>query len=189
MRRIYTILVLVLLAVVAAVCFVGVRWWNDSPEAERVTLTPARISEVRPMVALSTVDIYEEMPLKGRIGKRHIVARVALEGSVSFDLEKIGLEDRGDTVVVTLPPATVTLRESTRPDSYRVIDTWNESFLGSANFTAAEENALKRRFMEAARRGVYRKGYVDEAENRARQSVERLLGASTGRPVEVRVGS
>lgn len=184
-KKIYIALVSAAIVLVACLAVYAVRKWRSSPEVEHVTLTPARISEIRSMVELSTVEIYEELPLKGRIGTRHLVARVAMEGTVSFDLDSLRVSEQGDTITVTLPPEKVVMRESTRPGSYKVIDVWNDNAFGPSQFTTSEENALKRRFMESARRGVYRKGYVREARQRAARSVARLLSSSTGRPVRV----
>ena len=184
-RKIYTLLIL--LALLAAVAAGVILWrsWQSAPAADRARLSPARVSEIKSMVELSTVDIYEEIPLKGSIGKRHLVARVALEGSVSFDLDSLRVEERGDTVKVILPAAKVELRESTRPGSYEVIDVWNDALFGSAQFTTAEENALKRRLIDSAEKEIYRKGYVSEARRRAARSVADLLSGTTGRPVVV----
>ncbi len=184
-RKIYTsLIILVTLAALTAGVILW-RSWQSAPVADRARLSPARVSEIKSMVELSTVDIYEEIPLKGSIGKRHLVARVALEGSVSFDLDSLRVEERGDTVKVFLPPGKVELRESTRPGSYEVIDVWNDGMFGSAHFTTAEENALKRRLIESAVKGIYRKGYVVEARRRAARNVADLLSATTGRPVVV----
>lgn len=184
-RKIYTsLIILVTLAALTAGVILW-RSWQSAPVADRARLSPARVSEIKSMVELSTVDIYEEIPLKGSIGKRHLVARVALEGSVSFDLDSLRVEERGDTVKVFLPPGKVELRESTRPGSYEVIDVWNDGMFGSAHFTTAEENALKRRLIESAVKGIYCKGYVVEARRRAARNVADLLSATTGRPVVV----
>lgn len=185
MKKVYAIIIILAVAAVAVAGFVTVRNWQSSPEPERVRLAPAKVSEIKSMVELSTVELYEELPLKGSIGKRHLVARVLMEGSVGFDLEKLKVSERGDTIVVTLPPARVTLRESTRPGAYTVIDTWNDEPFGSAQFTTAEENALKRRFTESAVRGVYRRGDVKRARAAAIESVTTLLSGATGRPVIV----
>lgn len=170
---------------VVAVGFVAVRKWRSSPEPERVRLAPAKVSEIKSIVELSTVELYEEHPLKGSIGKRHLVARVVMEGSVAFDLEKAEGERawrhhhrrssarEGDTARIDAP------------GSYTVIDAWNDDPFGSAQFTTAEENALKRRFTESAVRGVYRRGDVKRARESAAQSVRTLLSGATGRPVVV----
>lgn len=153
-------------------------WHLTSPKADRVTLSPAKIENVKQMLRLSTVQLYEEVPVKGHVGKRHLVARLALEGSIDFDLDKLRIEENGDTVKVMLPPEIVTLRESTRPGSYVVIDTWNDNFFGSANITPKEENRMKEITIESAKKGIYTKGYVRKARADAARSLQSLLSAT-----------
>lgn len=179
-----TIRLIILLLVVAAVAGVVV-WWKSSPEADRVTMRDAKAIDIRPMVRLCSVEIYEDYPVKASIGTRHFFARETLRGSISFDLDSIARESRGDTLVVTLPREIVEIHESTEPDSYEVIDTWNDRFLGSDKFTAAEENEIKRKAVANYRRRIYAKGYVKRARAEARQNLQSLLAATTGRPVLV----
>ncbi|MDE6716884.1 MAG: hypothetical protein K2J70_01715 [Muribaculaceae bacterium] len=120
----WSVLLLAVGGIIAAVI-----WWKktdrEMPVAE---LEPAKIVDVRPMVRLCSVEIYEDVPIKANIGTRHIFARTTLNGTISFDLEQTRDEWRGDTLFVYLPPEIVEIRESTDRGSYKVIDTWNEKF-------------------------------------------------------------
>lgn len=173
----------ILLAAIGAVLV----WmqWHRSADVSRVELSDAFVRDIRPMVQLCSVEIYEEVPVKATIGTRHMVARETLTGSVSFDLEKLESHMSGDTLVVTLPPEIVVVRESTAPDSYRVIDTWNDRLFSSGNFTTAEENAIKRRVEASAVRLVYSKGYVGRARREAVANLASMLASVTGSPVKV----
>ncbi|MCI9285738.1 MAG: DUF4230 domain-containing protein [Muribaculaceae bacterium] len=174
-----TILAVVVLAGVAAA------WWYFSPEANRFTMHEAKISDLKPMVRLCSMDIYEDVPIKGHIGPRHIFARAALNGTVTFDLEQLKSEERGDTLIVTLPPEIVEIYESTEPGAYKVIDTWNENFFGSNHFTTEEENTIKSKVRDNFRKKVYAKGYVKRARAEARQNLTDMLGGLTGKRVIV----
>lgn len=179
-----TIRLIAVLLVVAA-CAGAVVWWKSSPDADRVAMHDARATDIRQMVRLCSVEIYEDYPVKASIGTRHFFARETLNGSISFDLDSIATESRGDTLVVTLPRETVEIHESTEPDSYEVIDTWNDRLFGSGKFTAAEENEIKRKAVANYRRHIYAKGYVKRARAEARQNLRAMLSAATGRPVIV----
>lgn len=174
MKTIYKIIIV---AVMLAATAFGL-WILVSPGASRISMTPAKIENVKQMLLLSSVRLYEEVPVKGTVGKRHLVARLVLEGSIDFDLENLSFEESGDTVEVTLPSETVTLRESTRPRSYTVIDTWNDNFFGSKNITTKEENRMKKLAIENARRQVYARGYVGQARADAVNSLKSLLSAA-----------
>lgn len=185
MRKIYQTLVVALL--VAIVCGVGyVIWlWRSEPAPERVKMTEARITDLRPMAELCTVDFVEDVPIKARIGKKHIFARTTLKGSISFDMEGVTPEYSGDTIRVRLPKEKIEILESTAPDSYEVIDTWNESLFGSGRFSTAEENAVKAKVKDNYRKGLYRRGYVSRAQKEARENLKGMLGALTGKTVIV----
>ena len=176
-------IILVLLLVAAVGCLV--LWWRQSPEASVATLTPAKISEIRSMVQLSTLNVYEEVPVKGHVGSRHMVARLTIEGDVAFDLEKLVTEMHSDTLVVILPPEIITLRESTAPSSYTVIDTWSDRPFRSGRFTTAEENRLKQLALEGAARRLYTSGCVKQARHDAVRSLAKLLKSITPGPVMV----
>ena len=66
-----------------------------------------------------------------------------------------------------------------------MIDTWNDSFMGSSKFTTAEENAIKSKARLQFIRRIYAKGYVRRARAEAVANLRTLLSAATGRPVEV----
>lgn len=179
LRWITIVLVLVAVAGLAI-------WWRNSPEVARENIRDARIRDIAPMVQLCTVEFYDEIPLKATKGSRHFFGKMGVEGSISFDLEKIGTAYRGDTLVVTLPPEIITLNESTEPGSYQVIDTWNDNFFGSSGFTASEENEIKHKVMSTYRGQMYAGGRVRRARREAAASLKGLLSAMTGRVVEVR---
>ena len=108
-KRFYLLAVIVVLAAIAAFGL----WWKSSSEVSRVSLSQAKIFDIAPMVQLSTVEFYEDLPLKAHVGRRHFFGRMTVSGSIGFDLDKIAQEQRGDTIFVTLPPEIVTVREST----------------------------------------------------------------------------
>ena len=176
-----------LLVIIAVVILVGAAaiWWVRSPKASRVTAHDSAITDISPMVRLCALDIYEDVPIKASIGTRHMFARATLNGSITFDLENIGLSEQGDTILVTLPREIVEIYESTDPGSYLVIDTWNDRFYGSEHFTTPEENAIKAKVRDNFRRKIYRKGYVRRARAEAADNLTSMLSGLTGKTVIV----
>lgn len=161
-------------------------WWFLRPgEHQDKSMRRALISEITPMVRLCSLDIHEDMPVRGHVGPKHIFARVTVNGTITFDLENLEIDERGDTLLVTLPREIVEIYESTDPGSYKVIDTWNDEFLGSGIFTTAEENAIKAKVRDIFRRKVYAKGYVRRARAEAVTNLSSMLSGVTGRPVIV----
>lgn len=160
-------------------------WYYFLPSKSRVEMHDATLKEVKEIVRLCTVEIYEEVPVKGHVGSRNLVAREVLVGNISFDLDGLRLENNGDTVHVTLPREIVEVYESTGPESYTVIDTWNDNLFESANITTAEENRMKQLILEKFVKAVYAKGYVRRARAEAVANLTSLLSAFTGKTVVV----
>ena len=185
MKLLSILRLLVVLAVVGVIAYVA--WlWHSSEEAERLHSFDATIRQVEAMARISAIELYDDIPIKANIGTRHLFARQTLTGSISFDLEKMRIEEQGDTIVVTLPPEIIEVYESTEPGSYQVVDTWNTKFLGSTQFSTAEENAIKRRVIENYRQSLYQRGIVSKARTQAAANIHALLTATTSRPVLIR---
>lgn len=178
MRTLYKILLILLLA---ALCVVGFLWWKASQaESTAHDIEPARIVDIRPVVKLCTVEINEDIPVKGKIGTKHIFARQTLTGTISFDLESIKEQWRGDTLIVHLPKERVEVYESTAPGSYKVIDTWNDQLFGSSNFSTAEENQVKEQARHEFISRLYGRGIIDQARKNAVDRLRAMLPPLTG---------
>lgn len=161
-------------AVLAAVA-VGALWvWGKHSSGTQPDISPTQITDIREMVKLCTMELEDEVAMKDSIHGKWIFSKARLQGNISFDLEKMKWEQRGDTIFVELPPEEVRVRESTAPNSYEVIDTWDDSLLGLGKITAAEENALKNRLTSHYRRDIYRKGYVARARRSALGTLRNL---------------
>lgn len=158
---------------------------KSSQQSGDLTIDGAMVKEVESMVRLCSMDIYEETPVKATIGNRHLFGRITLKGSITFDLERIVLKMSGDTLRVQLPPEKVEILESTDKDSYIVIDTWNDRFMGSGSFTTAEENKIKEKVKQNAIKSISRKGYVKRARAEAAENLTAMLSALTSKPVVV----
>lgn len=158
---------------------------KSSQQSGDITIDGAMVKEVESMVRLCSMDIYEETPVKATIGNRHLFGRITIKGSITFDLERIVLKMSGDTLRVQLPPEKVEILESTDKDSYIVIDTWNDRFMGSGSFTTAEENKIKEKVKQNAIKSIYRKGYVKRARAEAAENLTAMLSALTSKPVVV----
>ncbi|MDE7413230.1 MAG: DUF4230 domain-containing protein [Muribaculaceae bacterium] len=176
----------VLLLVVVGIGAAAIWFTRPAEETPVATMEEAKIIDVRPMVKLCSVEVYEDVPVKGSIGSRHIFARASLRGSITFDLEKIRQQWSGDTLVVVLPPEIIDIYESTEPGSYKVIDTWNDKFLRSSNFTTDEENRIKRLAVDQWRKSIYKRGYVRRARKEAISNLGNMLAPfAAGKEVRI----
>ncbi len=184
MKIILKIAVAIALLVALAGGFLAWRWHSE-PEPSRVTLQRAMIGDVAPMLRLCTVEFYDDVPVRGSAGNRHLFARMALQGSISFDLEHIDMRENADSVVLILPREIVDIYESTEDGAYQVIDTWNDRLLGSSRLTTAEENRIKATVSANYRHEIYRKGLVARARREAVAYLTELLSGLTTKTVVV----
>ncbi|MBD5370727.1 MAG: DUF4230 domain-containing protein [Bacteroides sp.] len=175
----------VIAAIGGAVWYITHKSGTPAPEVEPVEMRDARITAIAPMLRLCSLEFTEDIPVKGNVGKRHLMGRATVRGSISFDLDSVASSMRGDTLVVTLPREIVEILESTDPGSYEVIDTWNDALFGSSRFTTAEENAIKEKARADFRRRLYSRGTVRRARAEAAANLRSLLAPMSGGPVTV----
>jgi len=171
-----------LAAILAAVILGYVIWYFTREEAPRDYSTrEATIKQIESMVDLCTLDIHEEMAVKDSINGKWIVARQTIKGRVRFDLDSLHIEYRGDTTFVYLPPERVEELEDASPQAYEVFDSWDGSrTVFARTLTAAEENALKRRWQKRTVDRIYSRGYVRRARENAMASLRPLFSAMRG---------
>lgn len=183
--KVISILRLAVILCVLAIMGTALWMWRKSPEPSRITMRESVVSDLSPMARLCTLDIYEEVPIKGSVGKKHLVAMAMLKATVTFNLDGVSLQEDGDTLRFTLPPERVEVYESTAPESYRVIDTWNDALLDNSELTAAQENLIKAKAGENFKKNIYRKGYVRRARREAVANLTAMLAGITGKTVIV----
>lgn len=184
----YMIKLAVWVAVIVGAAAAGIylyRNYVEGTDSSAMQVEEARIDGIREMVSLCTLEIEDEVALRDSIHGKWMFARTRLTGEVSFDLEKMEWRMSGDTIFVELPPETVTVRESTAPDAYKVIDMWDDTLVGLGKLTTSEENTLKRRQAARYRAEIYRKGYVARARDNALQTLRKLTSAIPGATVVI----
>lgn len=178
------IIYILLILAVAIGCVWLVRSCRNS-EPKEIKTYQAKIAQLTEMADLCTVEIYAEVPVKGRIGKRHFFATQIQQGYISFPVDSIGIEEKGDTAVIYLPKERVEMLESTDSGSFRIIDTWSDGFLQSGHFSADEENRIKLKGKELAIKRLYSDGTVRRARREGKQRLGEMLAALWHRPVMV----
>lgn len=159
--------------------------WRNSEGADNVTINPAQVREIKQMASQCSMEVYDDVPIRASIGSRHMFARMSVKGSVNFNLDNADISLSGDTIFVKLPKEKIRVLESTDPDSYQVIDTWNTKLLGSDNFTADEENKIKEKIRQAWVKRIYANGTVRRARKEAKSNLQTLLQTAFGRTVIV----
>ena len=179
----YIFRIIVLLGLIGIAVWIVMKIYPH--EKSPVSSDKARIADIRALTDLCTVEIYSDVPVKGRIGTRHFFARQTQMGTISFPLDSVSIVSDSDTLRLTLPKEKVELMESTDPDAFQIIDTWNTNMFGSAHFTNAEETRIKQLVRDYSIKSLYTDGIVARARKEAVEALQNLLETLTGMTVIV----
>lgn len=173
MKKFIAVVILVLAAIG------GTLWWVESHRVSADAI-PATIEDVKGMVKLCALEIHDDVPMRDSIDGKWIFAKGKLNGYVTFDLERMEYEVKGDTISVMLPPEKVEIYESTDKGAYRVYDAWDNTMFGKGELTTREENILKERMKSRYVAAVYSKGYVRRARKSAVETLSKLFNHLNG---------
>lgn len=173
---------IILCATVVIVVAIGAFYiFHGSTERPRHEMSQARVKSITDMVRLCSMTVDMETGIKDTINGKGIYARERLRGTIGFDLDKLVMEQRGDTTYITMPPARIDLHESSAPGAYEVLDAWDaRNPIFSRTLTTAEENLLKSRWQRRFIDKVYAKGYVDHARSNAIATLSSMLRTLPG---------
>lgn len=163
----------------------GVWSYFRKPDPVDPHIFPARVKAIKQMVELCTLEINEEMCLKDSINGKWLIAKEKIRGSVRFDIDRIAISQRGDTLVVKLPPERVVILESDDADAYRVLDTWDGRNFFPRRLTAREENIIKGRWRKRIIDRMYDKGHVSHARRNAVATLSSLISQLKGNIVVI----
>ncbi len=180
-------------AAIAIGIFLAIRLGRQSKD--EITIEQGRTVDLRPIAELCGMEIYRETVVADTINDKAIYGIQKQQGRITFDIEQLPSEVAaatratdsiaGDTLRLRLPKEKIELLESTEKDSWRVIDTKSLKFFGSDRMTPQEENVVKRRAIERARKKLYQDGTVNKARREAAATLRDLASQITGRPVIV----
>lgn len=148
-------------------------------------VSKGKVSDVKQLAELCTVEIYSEVPVLDTVHDKVIFGIQKQRGSISFDLEKMQIDATGDTVRVVLPPEIVRLYESTDPNSWEVVDTKSLKPFQSSKFTAEEDNIVKSRIKAKSIRALYKNGTIARAREEAATNLQALYEKVFRKPVKV----
>lgn len=189
MKRFIYIRLILWGVIIAAITVGAVYLWRSITRTDsgpEVYVRPAVIKDVHEMARLCTVEIYSELPVQDTIDNKVIVAVQKQQGSVSFDMDRLDIDDSGDTIRVILPPEIVDLYESTDDNSYQIIDTKGLGLLTTDRLTNDQDNRFKQRLRSRSIDRLYRDGVVANARKEARRQLAQLLSQAYRRTVVVR---
>ena len=158
----------------------GMLIWRSGEGSTNMTVSETKLSEIKEMVKLCSLEVRDDVAIKDSINGKWIFAKNTINGYIRFDLEKIDYQLRNDSVFIFLPPEEIEVYESSSPNSYEVIDTWDNTLFGLRKMTSDEETAIKERMADRYKASFYEKGYVRRARESAVNTLSRMLRMMDG---------
>lgn len=184
MKKILLLKIIVGLAILATAAW-AVKVYILDDHYDNFEVDAASIKQLTMTVKLSSLEIHDEAVLKDSINGKWLVAKESVDGAVTIDLEQAEVTMQGDTAVITLPVEKVEVYESSEPDSYEIIDTYDtKGGFNDRKMTAAEENKLKQDYRKRIIDGIYKRGLVRRARANAVNTLTTLFG-NMNLPVKV----
>lgn len=183
-----TLKILIPLIILTALAIFGWQLYRHFQPAEEIEVFPTRAGDVEQMVRLCSMEIYNEVPVLDTVNSKVMFAIQKQNGTISFDVENINIDDSGDTVKIQLPREIVEVFESTEKDSWQVIDTraiGPMSIFNSDNFSIQEENRVKAKLQANSVKRLYANGTVRQARKDAVDNLTRLMQSVYRKPVIV----
>lgn len=177
------ITIVLITSILAAAGYIAYRYLSH--DEVTYSVEEGKISSLKAVAQLCTLDIYREVSVLDTINNKVIFGVQKQQGSISFDLDSLSIDTSGDTVRVVLPPETVELNESTEPGSWKVIDTKALSLFAADRLTNLEDNLVKQRLRRRAISQLYADSTVARARSEACRNISVLLGKAWRRPVKV----
>ena len=105
----------------------GMLIWRSGEGSTNMTVSETKLSEIKEMVKLCSLEVRDDVAIKDSINGKWIFAKNTINGYIRFDLEKLDYQLRNDSVFIFLPPEEIEVYESSSPNSYEVIDTWDNT--------------------------------------------------------------
>lgn len=178
-------IIIAVIAIVGVVAFLY--FYFDKPNYS-IEVSKGKINKVETMAQLCAIDIYNEIPILDTINDKVICAIQKQKGSVSFDLENMKIDTKGDTVKIVLSPEIVEIFEATEDNSWEVIDTkaiGNFSTLRSSRLTEDEDNAIKANIKQNSKKILYHNGTIERARAEGAKNLQSLMEKVYKKPVKV----
>lgn len=153
-----------------------------------IEVSEGRVSGIETLAQLCAVEFYSEVPILDTLHNKVMFAVQKQTGSISFDLDRLRVDDSGDTIRITLSPEIVELYEATDDNSWEVIDTkaiGPVAPLMSDKFTIEEENAIKSKIRHRSKKLLYHNGTVARARKEGAANLQAMMEKVYRRPVVV----
>lgn len=179
-RIIKTTIALVCVCAIAWVVYVLLFASND-----KVIVGKGKINKVDTMVELCSIDFYNEVPIIDTVQNWECFAKQKQRGSISFDIENLDIDTRGDSVRIVLPPEIIEIMEATDDKAWETIDSKDLRWLRTSKAPVDVWSTVKKNALIKSKKNLYQAGIVERARAEGAENLQILMEKVYQKPVKV----
>lgn len=162
-------------------CLLGIWVWKMIFTTNVSYNNITRITNVKEMIRLNTLDIVDEFVYKDTLDETGVVYIVKSKITIGFDLDNLKYSESNGVLEVELPPANNIEIHSL---DCRLLDCYNTGYtgdlFGTPDVDAEQWLQIRSNMEKYIRHEILKRGYVEKARENAKNNLAKLFNALKG---------
>lgn len=174
--------------VLGTVCAIAIIWGVYAfffASKDSVIVGKGKINKVDTMVELCSIDFYNEVPIIDTVQNWECFAKQKQRGSISFDIENLEIDSKGDSVYIILPPEIIEIMESTDDKAWETVDSKDLRWLRTSKAPIEVWTTVKKNALNKSKKNLYQAGIVERARAEGAENLQILMEKVYQKPVKV----
>ncbi|MBD5387355.1 hypothetical protein HDR70_05665 [bacterium] len=174
--------------VLGTVCAIAIIWGAYAfffASKDSVIVGKGKINKVDTMVELCSIDFYNEVPIIDTVQNWECFAKQKQRGSISFDIENLEIDSKGDSVYIILPPEIIEIMESTDDKAWETVDSKDLRWLRTSKAPIEVWTTVKKNALNKSKKNLYQAGIVERARAEGAENLQILMEKVYQKPVKV----
>lgn len=174
--------------VLGTVCAIAIIWGAYAfffASKDSVIVGKGKINKVDTMVELCSIDFYNEVPIIDTVQNWECFAKQKQRGSISFDIENLEIDSKGDSVYIILPPEIIEIMESTDDKAWETVDSKDLRWLRTSKAPIEVWATVKKNALNKSKKNLYQAGIVERARAEGAENLQILMEKVYQKPVKV----
>ena len=174
--------------ILGIVCAIGIIWGVYGiffSSKDNVIVGKGKINKVDTMVELCSIDFYNEVPIIDTVQNWECFAKQKQRGSISFDIENLEIDSKGDTIYIILPPEIIEIMESTDDKAWETVDSKDLRWLRTSKAPIEVWDTVKKNALDKSKKNLFQAGIVERARAEGAENLQTLMEKVYQKPVKV----
>ena len=174
--------------VLGTVCAIAIIWGVYAfffASKDSVIVGKGKINKVDTMVELCSIDFYNEVPIIDTVQNWECFAKQKQRGSISFDIENLEIDSKGDSVYIILPPEIIEIMDSTDDKAWETVDSKDLRWLRTSKAPIEVWTTVKKNALNKSKKNLYQAGIVERARAEGAENLQILMEKVYQKPVKV----